>query len=544
MKIGKRMTKKIIAYRNESDRFSISQLRMTNNHRFARGSAGAILIIAFGLCALLMSLILLIFQWQNYLLQRQRAQAACEASALAVACEISRIVIDDPNWGFVAIGDQPACGKITMATDGEPIPIAGINTVIASARMETLVARELTSPQLKELALQDTNQALRTSRRLQRAIQESLSASTKEKFRDWNGQTISPYKVGRSVFQQNIAELERGNAAIKQFNVRIGWLENGSTTLTPRPERKNNEPTSSGDFYEAFTNAPVDDNNFYFAGVAEKSRLVNANRFRDSDSEHFSSAVLVEAVISYNDGNTESYSVGVAASAIPQASPDRSAAGSLVLNFPQGTIKKFGTLASLIDSDDFRRVTPQRNAAANGDFPRDRGSVLVGVHEKQDWTLADSVGRAYLDWLKTNHGATRLETALEALRTPFDSITRGRPNTVAIYDFDKTGNCLVSSYANGGFFRQTVSDQQTYDIVYGIIPTEKGNLGLAVRDHVSQVGPQHGGKHAGQPLFYELPYDYDYPSAQMETSENVDPEKCRKSYLKGGLAVSMEIFMN
>jgi len=491
-------------------------------------------------------MILLVFQWQNYFLQRQRAQSAAEAAALSVATELSRIVVEDSNWGFVALGDQPACGTATMAPDGEPIPIVSINTVLAAARLEQLTAQRVNSPQLTTLAEEDARVARLSARRLQRALNEAVSRSTGTQFRDWNGKPVNAFQTGKRVFEQNVQDISLERAKLKQFNVRIGWLDDGSSTLTPRPERTNATANGADDFYKAFTNAPVDDQDFYFAGVSKTSRLVNARRFQDADGEHFSSAILVEAEIAYGDESKKapSYSIGVIASALPQATPDRSAAGSLVVFFPQGTVRKFPTLRSMIESEDFRRVQPQRSLAINGDFPKDQGAELVPLNQGAEWSLANSVNRAFLDWLRTNHGASRLESVLEVLDSRFETANRGGPNTVAIFDFDKSGNAIISSYSNGGFYRQTVSDRQTFDIVYGITITEKGNLGMSVRNQVSKINLTDGGKHAGQPLFCELPLDYDFPSAQISASESLDPARCRKSYLKGGLAASIEVFTN
>src|SRR5690606_18236238 len=78
---------------------------------------------------------------------------AIEAAALAAARDLSRIVIDTPEFGLVGISDSaPNAGS---AGDGFGLPVHGINSIIGTARLDYIIGDQLGINEWKELALQD-----------------------------------------------------------------------------------------------------------------------------------------------------------------------------------------------------------------------------------------------------------------------------------------------------------------------------------------------------------------------------------------------------
>ena len=65
---------------------------------------------------------------------RQRAQLAAEAGSLAAARALSTIVIDDPDYGYIALSDYAPSSAQLLCADRKPLPVTAINTVIATAR--------------------------------------------------------------------------------------------------------------------------------------------------------------------------------------------------------------------------------------------------------------------------------------------------------------------------------------------------------------------------------------------------------------------------
>jgi hypothetical protein len=102
-------------------------------YRRSNGASLILVIAIFGIFGL--SLLLFALHYTQQLGSYQEQTAAIEAASLAAARDLSRIIIEDHNIGFVALSDYSPVGTITKASDGYPTPVHGINTVLATARL-------------------------------------------------------------------------------------------------------------------------------------------------------------------------------------------------------------------------------------------------------------------------------------------------------------------------------------------------------------------------------------------------------------------------
>ncbi|MBX9693287.1 MAG: hypothetical protein K2Z81_12940 [Cyanobacteria bacterium] len=528
------------------------------NRRPSRGSTLILVILAV---ALVISVGLVLFQFQMMFVQRQKAQSAAEAAALEAATQLSRIVVDDLQWGFVSLSNHSASGKNTMAKDGESLPVVGVNEVLAAVRTEKLLANSLNSASLSELASEDYENATGTCQNLQGVLLESLKSNNKRQFTDFDGNKIMPYAAARKMFEQNFPDIARGKARLAEFTISCGWLSNGSTTMTPDPERKKaNRPA----YYSSFVNLPVGDNQFYFAGTSDRPVLVDSQRFRKADGKRFCSAVLVTAKIAYNQDLSAnahssrepkpSHTLCVTATALPPAVPYQGAVGTFVIACPQGYLDKVDRLRRVIDLAEFNKVPIRHQLAEGGDFPVDSGSKLIDEPVQKQRTVSRSTAEALFSWLRTNLGRASLASILDVINSPFDrsSPSANSINLMVMYDFDRDGECRMTRYSNHGFRTQTLSDRQSLDVAFNVVPTNKGMLGVVIRNQVYNCNPTSGGKHAGQPLASELPVDYSRPSlsehdelglADKEGDKDccTESRRFRTSYIRGGLAVCMEL---
>ena len=62
------------------------------------------------------------------------------------------MIINDRNFGFVSLSNYPPIGRATLARDGEPLPVIGINTLVGTIRQNTIVAHELGNSAMQRLA--------------------------------------------------------------------------------------------------------------------------------------------------------------------------------------------------------------------------------------------------------------------------------------------------------------------------------------------------------------------------------------------------------
>lgn len=514
--------------------------------RNSYGSTFFVVIIAGGVVAL--SSAFLFLQHHMLLVNRQKVDSAAQTAALAAAGDLSRIVIKDPHWGYIALSDYPASGSGTVAEDGEALPILGINTVIGTARIECLLAERLDNEELREAAQEDARYAREAAQRLQAALKEALRPSKGILFRDLEGKPVKPFDHAREVFLRNLAERQANETGLKlkTFSLNLGYLTTPGSTITPEPQTDNSQKANQQKWYKSFQNYPVGTTPFYFAGLGSQPYLVNTTRFAPADSVRVSSAVEVSAALDYEAGNekTPSYSLLANSVAIPFSNPDKSAAGALVVHFPQGTCNKLQNLKAAIDENTFgaggqNGVIVSR--ASGGDYPGDTGSQLVRENESSK-SVSKAVGRCLLDWVRTAHCKTNLASLLESLETPAGN---SADNILMLFDFDKQGKVASKVYRDGGFVQDTVSNKQEYSIASRVLQTERGQLGVTIRNQVRNLSIEESGKHGGQPLLKELPTDYESPSASQDGQPSSNPasgKRLRESYYRGGLAVAIDFF--
>ena len=78
---------------------------------------GNTLVLIVAVMAILIAILLFALGYTRLVGSNQEQKTAIEAASLAAAKEISRIVINDPNFGFISLSDAAPVGKSTAAGD-------------------------------------------------------------------------------------------------------------------------------------------------------------------------------------------------------------------------------------------------------------------------------------------------------------------------------------------------------------------------------------------------------------------------------------------
>jgi hypothetical protein len=207
---------------------------VAKRHRRENGSI--LLLILFLVCFLLVPAIILIGQMGINNVGRVRTQSVVEAAGLVAANDLSRIIINDPNFGYVALSNYPPIGKATCAPDGEPLPVVGINTLVGTVRQNTIIAHELGNVTMISLAETDRTRMEETIKELNATIKAALTTDGKvsegnrarESSRGSNGSNGSGGSNGSKVNTSNTA-----NTGYSGINANTGCTEsNGYTGCT------------------------------------------------------------------------------------------------------------------------------------------------------------------------------------------------------------------------------------------------------------------------------------------------------------------------
>jgi hypothetical protein len=234
----------------------------------ARNQRGNMMVLALAITiGLLIAIGLFVFNYTRILGGHEQHSTAIEASSLAAAQAIARVVVEDPNYGFISLSDYPPIGQGTKAGDGEPLPVIGINTIVGTARLDMIVAHELGDETMKALAVKDVENTRAAARRLTDVIKASLQPGGSPLAKDLDGKPVAPYETAHNLYEGNkVSDAMGGSGVSGSFKLTLGYLDGGSTTLTPLPQPEEfaevQADQKEDNNYKAFINIPAKGQDF------------------------------------------------------------------------------------------------------------------------------------------------------------------------------------------------------------------------------------------------------------------------------------------
>src|SRR5579885_362250 len=305
-----------------------------------RDSGNVLVIVTLSICMIVVPLSLVLIQIGMYLIDRDRAESTVEAACLVAANDLSRIVIDDPHFGYVSLSNYPPVGRGLRAPDGEPLPVVGINTLVGTVRQNTIIAHELGNESIGALVDDDREALDKTIKDLNFAWRCALS--NRGRYRDIHGEEVILLDDVTDFIESHLPP----NLHVRSIDLSQGWLvdEGGTTTISvPEPAMyaRVNASDQRGGKYKPFRNIPLFNRPFSFAGAGASSSLVPLNQFQDADARHICSIVKIDCTIE-RDGpcrnfiSASSDAFGILhcqACAQPYTMPDTGPRGILTLRF-------------------------------------------------------------------------------------------------------------------------------------------------------------------------------------------------------------------
>ncbi|HNA74069.1 MAG TPA: pilus assembly protein TadG-related protein, partial [Candidatus Obscuribacter sp.] len=186
-----------------------------------RTHTGSTLI--YGLAAFLAVALIFGFITLNYQQlfgYHKQAQNAVDAAAIAVAKDVQKVTILDPRLGRIGVVDQYGTAGL------EQRPILSINTVLATARLDALVAQQLNNTTIMAAATQDLQNAKAAARNLANAVNNYIRGGTAQ---DADGRTInggSLLAVAANAYNVNNRRSSRGfkDLTAADFTIEVGDL--------------------------------------------------------------------------------------------------------------------------------------------------------------------------------------------------------------------------------------------------------------------------------------------------------------------------------
>lgn len=423
----------------------LKRLQAWSGAKTRRRTGNVMVLMGAITLGILIAVILFALDYNQFLGASHQHLSAVEAAGLAAAQDLSRIVVKDKNYGFIGLTDYPAIGAGTIAPDGRPLPVTGINTVLGTARLDCLIANKINNPELIALAQNDVRNAHEAAQLLQTCLVNAVTNQSDEAptgkqsiagaennsdprgakfYTDLDGNVVTPYADAKRVYMSNLTSMTNGGKyVVNTFELKLGYLNQGGGTVTnvPQPENMGEvQPNQKqGNFYKAFMDIPVSgsaNGHFYFAGVSAQPALVDARQCvvpgsgasGDYGNEpRFCSAVKVTAQHQYikTEGTSQQIFTTIAC-AEPSASQDSTPAGVLTIAFPDGLVPGINTISDLMDSSKLGGLGNAGPIIGN-DWPYEPGSTIGpgGILTGGGNSLTPSANQMFADalftWIKS-----------------------------------------------------------------------------------------------------------------------------------------------
>ena len=212
-----------------------------HSYRARRGNM-LILIIAFIFIIVLMGLVAL--NYVRLIGTTSEQRTATEAAAIAAARDLSTIVVNTAECGYVSLSDYAPSGSGTTAGDGFPTPVRGINTIIGTARLDLIIGDLLGQQTLKDFAIKDMQDALVAKDQLINALWDSIAPGGTGTDKD--GNSVTPYTSAENAYKDNQIRLTGSSSYVPgSLLLSLGCITGGLATAVPVPKPAASAPVSS-----------------------------------------------------------------------------------------------------------------------------------------------------------------------------------------------------------------------------------------------------------------------------------------------------------
>lgn len=501
-------------------------------NRSARRQSGSMLFLIVCIAAFIfIPILILVCRIGPYAIQGGRAQNAVEAAGLLAANSLSRIVINDTHFGFVSLSNQPAVGTATKATDGEALPVTGINTIVGTIRQNAIIADKLNNRSMKALVSKDHAYLQATIRSLNKRLSDSLDPkSSSDPCLDLDGNEVKIAADVRTFLSSNLP----ANMKVKSLNLSLGWLQDGSQSGVEVPQPRefsyvNGEDIQSGQ-YEAFKSYPVGNLPFSFAGLDKQSHAVSGRKFQVFDSKHICSIIKIDCIV--ESENEPGSQVRCAAYCQPAARSDSSAGGAMIVRYSGKPVPGLNSWNDFLASDTFHDNKVTGFYVYGGDFPYEKKSRMYEYKHQEFSTTAQQFAEHLYYWLRNGHMRPRIDAVLSMLNEPFGSGT----NEVYVYEFQDNGSISRRVLDGNGFTRAVIADGQFATMADTRINKSGASAIINFKNSVRRIA-SNSGKHGGQPLA-------GYPLNGTEhwaDHQNIASQFSKRNENKKSLAVDIEI---
>ncbi|HEY9777526.1 MAG TPA: hypothetical protein V6C81_27430 [Planktothrix sp.] len=472
-----------------------------------RNKRGNTLAFLVGLLAtFLIALLLFSLAFVRFLGSHQQQVTAIESASLAAAKDLSTIVIEDPNLGFVGLSDSPPISTGTKAGDNFFVEVQSINTVLANARLNMIIADQLNDNILAQYAARDYGQAMQARQavvtELQRVVQPGQLG------RDADGNAVNVTQDAINAYNANPVNIDHGSTLVPgSLKLTLGWEENLLTNMKiPQPIQfaQMNSSQQQNDFYKAFTDVTFKGYDFVFAAASDQTSLVDFRNFRtasDIGALPYITPTVVrcEADQQFVKESDRSETRVVHAIACSQPScliDNRPAPGALFVSFPNGAIGSLNSLTAILTNNGVNRSPADTtDEPISGDYPPNTLSVYsLPIINTPRPPYGQCLRVALHDWIRRAGPGLNVQSLFDSMKSGLSTSNSAHADVFQV----SSGIVSVSEMPIAGS-TLPISNKQWYS-VSGLDVNSGQMYDSYCTDYVFQPGRINGGIHAGEPL--------------------------------------------
>lgn len=518
--------------------------RRRDGNTLAMIAVFAIFLIIVALCLVL---------YMSMIRSNTEHRTAIESAAIAAAKDISRIIINTPEFGYVGLTTEAPVGSATAAPDGYCQEVRSLNELMATARLDMIIADQLGDNFAKRMALADYNNVKKVKDDLITALRAAILPGGSG--RDSAGNAVTPYLSAERVYLRNQA---KGSTYVAgSMRLSIGGLLGGIETSTQAPVPLSKGACAgheSNGRYLSDQSVPFQGTDFVFGSVARRVSLCENSKYRDVVPGlpfQMPAVIKVDATQRFQDQGKTWTTTFSACACAGSAEPPRPAPGALTLSFPDGPIPEMVNPGDVITT--VGGATMDIYESTGGDFNKDRpastlapfpGSIPFTTNPPSAVEVAEL---AFYDWVRCGGSRVNIDSILALQTMPFNAPSTSQtmwraedptnPGTIInlgniptgvmhIYTFNQDGTIRYRSRDIKPYPYTVVSDHQFYaefqenqsylsdanewtitGVRYvdrnGTVKTDgeiKGTkkFDMFVRDQARVLGTTSGGKHGGE----------------------------------------------
>lgn len=359
-------------------------------------------------------------------------RSAIEAAALTAARDMSRIAIETEEYGWIGLSDSAPNGAGTKANDQFYVPVKSINTILATNRVDMLIAEQLGDDSLKLMLKQDLDWALDAQNKLKTELQNSMASGYKAK--DAQGQDVEVYKDALAAYNANGVRMTgSSNYVAGSLKLTLGTIIGGAptNTPTPKPNAMANVPSSAQNNgnYLSYTVTQAGGHDYVFAGIADSIKLVDSKKWQASTAGlpyQLPTIVKAEADQQLKGHEINGNVVHAMACAQPANIIDpRPTPGALTFSFPDGLCPEVTNPGMMLTYAPINKGGTNKASyqySDNGDFPVDPGSSMNDMPYPYDGKVKLNVGtvfrKALMDWWQRAGTKLHIGSAVAMMTDP------------------------------------------------------------------------------------------------------------------------------